>query len=89
MYIGLGIFLIVVGAILTFAIDASSVGGVDLQTIGWICMIAGVLAILLSLVLTNRRGVAGGGYSARRVSHTDPATGTQVDEVEVDRDGRV
>ena len=89
MYIGLGIFLIVVGAILTFAIDASSVGGVDLQTIGWICMIAGVLAILLSLVLTNRRGVAGGGYSARRVSHTDPATGTQLDEVEVDRDGRV
>ena len=89
MYIGLGIFLIVVGAILTFAIDATSVGGVDLQTIGWICMIAGVLAILLSLVVTNRRGVAGGGYSARRVSHTDPATGTQVDEVEVDRDGRV
>jgi hypothetical protein len=89
MYIGLGIFLIVVGAILTFAIDASSVGGVDLQTIGWICMIAGVLAILLSLVLTNRRGVAGGGYSARRVSHTDPATGTRVDEVDVDRDGRV
>ncbi|WP_457254281.1 DUF6458 family protein [Pedococcus sp. P5_B7] len=89
MYIGLGIFLIVVGAILTFAIDASSVGGVDLQTIGWICMIAGVLAILLSLVMTNRRGVAGGGYSSRRVSHTDPATGTQVDEVEVDRDPRV
>lgn len=89
MYIGLGIFLIVVGAILTFAIDATSVGGVDLQTIGWICMIAGVLAILLSLVVTNRRGVAGGGYSARRVSHTDPATGTQVDEVDVDRDGRI
>ena len=89
MYIGLGIFLIVVGAILTFAIDATSVGGVDLQTIGWICMIAGVIAILLSLVITNRRGVAGGGYSARRVTHTDPATGTQVDEVDVDRDGRI
>jgi hypothetical protein len=89
MYIGLGIFLIVVGAILTFAVHATSVGGVDLQTIGWICMIAGVLAIVLSLVMTNRRGVVGGGYSSRRVSHTDPATGTQVDEVEVDRDGRV
>lgn len=89
MYIGLGIFLIVVGAILTFALNAST-DVVNLEVIGWICMIAGVLAILLSLVVTNRRGVTGGGgYSARRVSHTDPATGTQVDEVDVDRDGRL
>jgi H+/Cl- antiporter ClcA len=82
MYIGLGIFLIVVGAILTFALHAS-VGAVDLHMIGWICMAAGVLAIVLSLIVTNRR-VAGGGYSSRRVSHTDPATGTRVDEVDVD-----
>jgi hypothetical protein len=84
MYIGVGIFLIVVGAILTFALNAS-VSGVDLNMIGWICMAAGVLAILLSLILTSRRGVAGaGGYSSRRVSHTDPNTGTRVDEVDVD-----
>jgi hypothetical protein len=51
--------------------------------IGWICMAAGALAILLSLVMTNRR-TAAGGYSARRVSHTDPATGSRVDEVDVD-----
>lgn len=82
MYIGLGIFLIVVGAILTFALNAS-VDAVNLEMIGWICMIAGALAILLSLVLTNRR-TATGGYSARRVSHTDPATGSRVDEVDVD-----
>ncbi|MEO6413761.1 MAG: DUF6458 family protein [Pedococcus sp.] len=88
MYIGVGIFLIVVGAILTFALNAS-VDAVNLGMIGWICMAAGVLAILLSLVLTNRRTAAGGGYSSRRVSHTDPATGTTVDEVDVDRDGRV
>ena len=88
MYIGVGIFLIVVGAILTFALNAS-VDAVNLGMIGWICMAAGVLAILLSLVLTNRRTAAGGGYSSRRVSHTDPATGTKVDEVDVDRDGRV
>ena len=83
MYIGVGIFLIVVGAILTFALNAS-VDAINLGMIGWICMAAGVLAILLSLVLTNRRGAAGAGYSSRRVSHTDPATGTQVDEVDVD-----
>lgn len=88
MYIGVGIFLIVVGAILTFALNAS-VDAVNLAMIGWICMAGGALAILLSLVMGSRRGTAGGGYSARRVSHTDPATGTKVDEVDVDRDGRV
>lgn len=80
MYIGLGIFLIVVGAILTFALNAS-VDAVNLGMIGWICMAAGVLAILLSLIVTRR---AAAGYSARRVSHTDPATGSRVDEVDVD-----
>ena len=80
MYIGLGIFLIVVGAILTFALNAS-VDAVNLGMIGWICMAAGVLAILLSLIVTRRTTA---GYSARRVSHTDPATGSRVDEVDVD-----
>jgi hypothetical protein len=84
MYIGVGIFLIVVGAILTFALNAST-DVVNLGMIGWICMIAGVLAILLSLIVTRRPG----GYSARRVSHTDPASGTRVDEVDVDRDHRI
>ena len=87
MYIGVGIFLIVVGAILTFALNAS-VSGIDLNMIGWICMAGGVLAILLSLILSSRR-TAGGGYSSRRVSHTDPSTGTRVDEVDVDRDDRL
>ena len=80
MYIGLGIFLIVVGAILTFALNAS-VDAINLGMIGWICMAAGVLAILLSLIVTRRTTA---GYSARRVSHTDPATGSRVDEVDVD-----
>jgi hypothetical protein len=87
MYIGVGIFLIVVGAILTFALNAS-VDAVNLEMIGWICMAGGALAILLSLVMSSRRTAAGGGYSSRRVSHTDPATGTTVDEVDVDPDGR-
>jgi hypothetical protein len=80
MYIGLGIFLIIVGAILTFALHAS-VDAVNLGMVGWICMVAGVLAIVLSLVVTRRTTA---GYSARRVSHTDPATGSRVDEVDVD-----
>lgn len=55
MYIGGGIFLLVVGAILAFAVNDSSVGSVDLSVIGWICMGGGALAILLSLVLANQR----------------------------------
>ena len=86
MYIGLGIFLLVVGAILTFALHAS-VSGVDLALIGWILMAGGLLAIVLSLAMG--RGRRTGGYSSRRVTTTDPGTGSRVDEVHVDPDDRV
>ncbi len=85
MYVGLGIFLIVVGAILTFAVH-TSVSGVDLALIGWILMAGGLLAIILSLVMG--RGRPGGGYSARRTSTTDPRTGSRVDDIHVDPDSR-
>ncbi|HMM95248.1 DUF6458 family protein, partial [Phycicoccus sp.] len=47
MYIGLGIFLLVLGAILYFAVTAS-IGGISLATIGLILMIGGGVAIILS-----------------------------------------
>lgn len=50
MAIGTGIFLMVVGAVLTFAINAS-VEAVDLAAVGWICMIAGAAAIVISLIV--------------------------------------
>lgn len=50
MAIGSGIFLMVVGAVLTFAINAS-VEAVNLEAVGWICMIAGAAAILISLIV--------------------------------------
>lgn len=49
MGIGVGLFLIAVGAILTFAVNAS-VSGIDLDTIGIILMIVGGLGLLLSLL---------------------------------------
>lgn len=49
MRMGLGIFLLVVGAILTFAVR-DSISGVDLTMVGWICMAAGVLALILGVV---------------------------------------
>jgi hypothetical protein len=48
-----------VGAILTWAVDAT-VSGVDLQTIGWILMIVGLLGIVLSLVFWSSWGGTGG-----------------------------
>ena len=82
MYVGLGIFLLVVGAILSFAVR-ESISAVDLTMIGYIMMAGGALAVLLSLVMGNR-GTAAGGYSSTRVTRTDPNTGTQVDETRVD-----
>jgi hypothetical protein len=47
--IGFSIFLFVVGAILTFAVDVNT-QGFDLHTVGVILMVAGVVGLLLSLL---------------------------------------
>ncbi len=49
MTTGLGIFLLVVGAVLSFAVK-DSVAGVNLTMIGYICMGAGALAVILGLI---------------------------------------
>ena len=54
MSIGLGVFLIALGAILSFAVS-DSIAGVDLVTIGYICMAAGIVTIILSFILANQR----------------------------------
>ena len=53
MGIGVGIFLIVVGAILTFAVDAT-VAGLDLDVVGWILMLAGAAGLVLFFYFWNR-----------------------------------
>ena len=50
MGIGFSLFLFVVGAILTFAVE-TNVSGVDLDTIGVILMVIGLLGMLFALVL--------------------------------------
>lgn len=85
MYIGLGIFLLVVGAILNFAWNGDqSIAGLDLNMIGWICIVAGLLAIVLSLVMRGRTRPAG--YNSTRATTVDPATGSRVEETRVDPD---
>lgn len=54
MTIGAGIFLIAVGAILTFAVDWQ-LGGLDLDVVGWVLMIAGLAGIVITLVYSRTR----------------------------------
>ena len=61
MALGSGIFLIVLGAILAFAIK-DSWDAVDLTMVGYICIAAGVLAIIISLVVSSQ---------ARKTTHTE------------------
>ncbi len=46
--------MIVVGAILTFAVHAT-VAGLDLKVVGWILMLAGVAGLILFLYFWHRR----------------------------------
>ncbi|MBR7744183.1 hypothetical protein KC207_12890 [Phycicoccus sp. BSK3Z-2] len=83
MYIGLGIFLLVLGAILVFAVGSTTVAGINLYVIGIILLIGGVLAIVLSFVqqASSRRA---GRVTTTRESHVDPATGTRVDRTDIE-----
>lgn len=74
MSMGLGIFLIVIGAIVTFAIDTSAITFMDAKLIGWILMGAGLVVFLIGLVLTFRpRSVSTTSRTA-----VDPVSGTRV-----------
>ena len=58
MGIGVGILLLVIGLILvTGAIDLpdSVTDVMDTEMIGWICLVVGVLAIVLVLVMNRQR----------------------------------
>jgi len=73
MSIGGGIFLIVVGAILAFAVDFQ-VAGINIHLIGYILMLAGLVGLIIGIALMTRR---------RRVVSTtrsavDPGTGERV-----------
>ena len=52
--IGGSLFLIAVGAILQFAVTAD-LAGIDLQTVGTILMVVGVIGFVLGLIFLTRR----------------------------------
>jgi nitrate reductase gamma subunit len=73
MSIGTGILLIVIGAILTFAINVE-VEWADLDLIGYILMGAGALVLLIGLVMLARRRRS----DVVTTTQVDPAAGEQV-----------
>src|SRR5215204_831751 len=52
--IGASIFLIAVGAILAFAVNVD-LGDLDINVVGWILMIAGVLGLVMTTLIWGRR----------------------------------
>ncbi|MEA2686518.1 MAG: hypothetical protein QOE93_1713 [Actinomycetota bacterium] len=58
MGIGVSVFLFAVGAILTFAVDAT-VSGIDIATVGVILMIAGAIGLLMTTLVFGPRRSAG------------------------------
>lgn len=83
MKLGSSLALIIIGAILSFAV-ADSLAGVDLTMIGYILIAAGLIGLVLTLVMNRPRGL-------NRVSEqrtlADPATGEAVTRTEVRDNG--
>ena len=77
MGLGVGIFLIAIGAILAFAVNVDVTGGgVNLHTIGYILLAVGALGTVLSMIFWS--SWAGPGYWSRR-RDIPPGGGTVVD----------
>jgi len=70
MGIGVSLILIAVGAVLAFAVHATT-SGVNIHTVGWILLAVGAVGVLLSLMFWS----SWGGFGGRRTVVTDgPAT---------------
>ena len=69
MGIGVSLILIAVGAILTWAVNAT-VSGLDINTIGIILMVVGAVGLVLSLMFWSSWGGVGG--ARRRTTYVPP-----------------
>ena len=52
MGLGFSLFLIALGAILAFAVHVAT-SGIDLQTIGWILIVVGVIGLVTTMIWTE------------------------------------
>ena len=65
MSTGVSIFLIAVGAILTFAVERQA-DGINIDTVGIILMIVGAIGLVVSVLFWSSWGPYGTGAGARR-----------------------
>jgi len=65
MGIGVSVFLIAIGAILTYAVNVA-VSGIDLSTVGVILMVVGAIGLVTSLVIFG-----GANWGGRRTVVSD------------------
>ena len=67
MGIGVSVFLMAVGAVLTFAIEVESSNGFNVNTIGVILMVVGALGLLATMFIFGpRRGTVADGTVVER-----------------------
>jgi hypothetical protein len=77
MGIGGSIFLIALGAIIAFGVNNQSLGPFDLNVVGWVLMLAGLLGFVLTFYFWNsrrRRVITQGPAVERDVVETAPPT---------------
>jgi Domain of unknown function (DUF6458) len=72
MPLGTSIFLIAVGAILRYAVTAST-SGISLPTVGLILMIVGIAGLVLSIIYMLSWGSRRGAVVSERVVERDPS----------------
>ncbi|MFY1696934.1 MULTISPECIES: DUF6458 family protein [unclassified Solwaraspora] len=91
MGIGGSIFLVALGAILAFAVEAE-LGFLNLNTVGWVLMAAGVFGLILTLWFwqSRRRSVVTRSAAEEPAAVAPPASDHVVEEQyrEVRRPGR-
>lgn len=81
MSLGAGIALLVIGAILAFAVNVQ-LDWLNLSVIGYILMIAGAVGIIIGIVLLTRRARS----STTSRTAIDPATGERISRTTSDHD---
>ncbi len=70
MGVGVSILLIAAGAILTWAVNAT-VSGLEIQTVGVILLIVGIVGLVMSLIFWSSWGGFANGGARRRTTYVD------------------
>ena len=73
MGISVSLLLVAAGAILTWAVE-TEVSGIDINTVGVILMVVGIIGLVLSLVFWSSWGGFGGGARDGDSSSSSPQT---------------